>query len=156
MRGFMVTASASRIDPEGHPAMIHAATATDVLPLFLPSTGSAAKSARDFVVECCALWAVKDDFAARILVSELVTNAHRHSPGEWLIVRVSLDDPGHLLIEVWDACPREPEILTPTEEQENGRGMGLIGHVADKWGIVMVDETQGGGKVVWARVAVRR
>jgi anti-sigma regulatory factor (Ser/Thr protein kinase) len=103
---------------------------------------------------------VVDD--AMLVVSELVTNAVNATgvsgPLNWaelpplslLTVRlVALD--GSVVIEVWDSSPKEPVARTPAPDDEHGRGLHLVGHLARRWGFY----PHRGGKVVWAELPLR-
>lgn len=131
-----------RVDPLGG----------EVYRLTLPNTASAPRLARDFVTSLLKVsrhLGLVDD--ARICVTELVTNAHRHT-GTPLIrvqaavnrkrVTVTVTDEGGPLTGALDALRVDPEA-------EDGRGLALVENLALAWG------TRGGGprhpgrKVVW-------
>ena len=82
--------------------------------------------------------------AVTLAASELVTNVVRHtnSPG---VMRVWDPKPASpLRLEVEDYDPALPAIAT--QPRDGGRGLSLVGEVADSWG---VDPTTD-GKLVWA------
>ena len=83
---------------------------------------------------------------ARIVVSELVTNAVLHGGG-CTGVDVSLRN-GGLRIEVRDGSRVPPLLVRPSEESLTGRGLRLVASVSERWGARAED----GGKVVWADV----
>ncbi|MEU6381400.1 ATP-binding protein [Streptomyces sp. NPDC046909] len=83
--------------------------------------------------------------AVELGVTELVANVVRHVPDrrcEVVVLRTA-----GVRVEVADGCPQLPSVpegLVP--EAESGRGLVLVGAVADKWGV----ESRGrSGKVVW-------
>ena len=77
-------------------------------------------------------WADHVDTAV-LLVSELVTNAVRHgSPPYALVIAVGEDD---VEISVEDADGSLPQARQPDAMAEDGRGLLLIGALADRWGI---------------------
>jgi anti-sigma regulatory factor (Ser/Thr protein kinase) len=97
-----------------------------------------------------------------LVVSELVTNAVEHAkaaaPADTdnrvLVVRVRLWG-SSLFVEVVDdgaACPAPgdacPNVGGP---KERGRGLLIVGELADEWGI---SPGLGAGKTIWARFAV--
>ncbi|MGD3105208.1 ATP-binding protein [Streptomyces sp. YGL11-2] len=85
------------------------------------------------------------DFDARLLVSELVTNALRHSRSPSVIV-TARSERRRLVIAVGDECPVPPLCRRPTAEDECGRGFVLLDLLADDWGVDITDQ---GTKIVW-------
>ena len=112
---------------------------------------SSVREARGIVVDelraaGCAGDAIDD---ARLLTSELVTNAVRHagSATYGLTVRVG---GGILRVGVTDgdtALPADPE--RPADGAESGRGMWLLDLIARKWGV----DASPIGKCVWFELA---
>jgi anti-sigma regulatory factor (Ser/Thr protein kinase) len=67
--------------------------------------------ARQFVATIFAKWGIPDDYLARVVISELVTNAYRHGQG-LITVRLSVGARDGLpLLEVHDAGDRLPAVL---------------------------------------------
>lgn len=92
---------------------------------------------------------VADDI--RLCVSELVTNALRHTPpGREFLVCVL---PGRdvLRVEVHDAGTGVPYLCAPAATDDRGRGLRLVDALADDWG---VSDRAGPGKAVWAEFKV--
>jgi anti-sigma regulatory factor (Ser/Thr protein kinase) len=93
---------------------------------------------------------------AELLVSELLTNAHRHTSGPYAL-RIRSVGPGRLRVAVWDADSRLPlgfvvggaPVSVPAEDAEGGRGLGLVRACADAWGAYALGEGHG-GKLLWA------
>ena len=118
---------------------------------FLASPPSVTE-ARRFVTVFLAGWPVVE--TAELIVSELATNAIRHSASNRFGGRF------HVLIHsehylVWvgvadEGGPRAPQMLAPDEQDERGRGLLLVATLADSYG-VRGDET---GRTVWASLAV--
>ena len=83
----------------------------------------------------------------QLLVSELVTNSVRHAdlvPGQRIELRVAVA-PGMVRVEVEDPGPG----FTPTprrsgERRDDGWGLYLVEHIADRWGVV-----DGPPSIVW-------
>jgi anti-sigma regulatory factor (Ser/Thr protein kinase) len=73
-------------------------------------------------------------YAARLLVSELVTSAVKQSGAE--PVRVEAANDGHSLhVEVVDRAPaRRPWRRSEDVEEVGGWGLPLLARVADRWG----------------------
>lgn len=110
----------------------------------LPATPSTVRQARLFVEEAL----LSSDFErlddARLLVSELVTNAvvRAVSPVE---LRVS-SGPGAVRVEVHDESSLVPLVVDALPTAEQGRGMAIVHRTADRWG---VDQKPDRGKSVW-------
>jgi CheY-like chemotaxis protein/anti-sigma regulatory factor (Ser/Thr protein kinase) len=112
-----------------------------------PARGDVAL-AREFVTERCAAWGfglAADD--ARLVVSELVTNALVHASTRCelrvrrlgRVLRLSVDDRG----------AGTPDLQAPDEASEHGRGLLLVSAVCTAWG---VEASPDGGKRVWAEL----
>lgn len=84
--------------------------------------------------------------AAELLVSELVTNALLHTDSEPIEVSIEVGE-GAVRVEVVDADPTRPELVSPGPEDEHGRGLTLVDALAQRWGVE--DRAGGDGKVVW-------
>lgn len=84
---------------------------------------------------------------AKLLVSELVTNALRHGEPE-IVLRLRLNRTS-IGIEVADEGsllpPSEP--IAPPIDQPNGRGLLIVEALSKHWGITTDDSS--GGKTVW-------
>jgi anti-sigma regulatory factor (Ser/Thr protein kinase) len=94
-------------------------------------------------------WALDGDLAddARVVLSELVTNALTHSLD---VFRLTLRLHGErLLIEVWDAADGMPRVGVPEDLAVNGRGMFLVDALSRRWGVRAEPD---GGKTVWAEL----
>jgi anti-sigma regulatory factor (Ser/Thr protein kinase) len=105
--------------------------------------------ARDFVgslVDASGYADRADDI--RVCVSELATNALVHGTprGREFGVLVAMED-GAVRVEVHDASDASPELRQPTAVDEHGRGLLMVGALADEWGVA---DRDGAGKVVWA------
>ena len=113
----------------------------------LPAEPRSVKVARDFVRSTMTAWGVEPDGAV-LLTSELVTNAVRHARTE-VVVTVRDAGPG-VRIEVRDDDPGAPVLAPADVDATSGRGLSLVNHVADAWG---VERHDGDGKTVWLEVA---
>ena len=80
----------------------------------------------------CGLAVLMDD--AKLLVSELVTNALRYGEGEEIEFRliITLHE---LLIAVNDGSAHRPELKVVGDSSETGRGLFLVAALADDWGV---------------------
>ncbi|WP_457471266.1 ATP-binding protein [Streptomyces sp. TE4109] len=87
--------------------------------------------------------------SAVLVLSELLTNAGQHarvSPGREIETRFRPLG-GGVRIEVHDASDVPPEVREPESGACGGRGLVLVGALADRWGY---GARCGPGKVVWA------
>jgi anti-sigma regulatory factor (Ser/Thr protein kinase) len=94
-----------------------------------------------------------------LVVSELVTNAAVHAQ---TFVELSLSvDKRSVQLAVRDGDPRSPlsgespsshasHDATTARLAESGRGLSIVGRLADAWGVEQVE----GGKRVWARISI--
>lgn len=87
---------------------------------------------------------------ARLLVSELVTNAVQHGGGEVVLVVARRGD--GLRVEVHDASPVMPVLAERSSLMERGWGLRLVAELATTWGTAPRDDGQP-GKQVWFTLA---
>ncbi len=80
---------------------------------------------------------------AVLLTDELVTNAVVHGGGRFEL-NAELG-PEALRVVVSDPSPAAPRVLTPSAEQEHGRGMAIVASLASAWG----SDAGETGKEVW-------
>lgn len=125
----------------------------------LPSDPASVPAARRYVCERLAEWGLPSDApavdAVRLIVSELATNAVLHTSGQspTFTVDVRLDRSEQLTIGVTDSHPRWPQRLPAAVQQDNGRGMVIIRHLAvESGGKFQVTPTDEGGKTVWIMI----
>ncbi|MFQ6147073.1 ATP-binding protein [Streptomyces seoulensis] len=87
-----------------------------------------------------------------LCVSELTTNAIQHGTpaGHIFLVRVIVKE-SLLRIEVHDAGESRPQLRSPVEDDQSGRGLVLVAALADDWGI---EPREGLGKIVWVEFKV--
>lgn len=81
---------------------------------------------------------------ARLMVSELVTNAITYVPGKplWVDIRRAGK---YAVLEVWDGSPEPPVAQDPDFLAQSGRGLHVIGELGIRCGY----DTFCCGKVVW-------
>ncbi|AKH83613.1 6-phosphofructokinase [Streptomyces sp. CNQ-509] len=105
--------------------------------------------AREFVAGVVGAGDRADDI--RVCVSELATNALRHTPvGRRFLVRVAVQ-PHVVQVEVHDPGDGEPHVCSPADTDDRGRGLLLVEALADDWG---TSARNGPGKSVWATFKV--
>jgi len=112
----------------------------------LPDSPSASSVARRAVADACHAWQlpglVED---AELVVTELVSNAVRHAPGDIHLLIVLRERFLHLSVR--DCNPDPPRRRLPdVDSGEGGRGLLLLDAVAAGWGSIPAH----GGKRVWA------
>lgn len=120
-----------------------------------------AKAARDFAAAVVRTWGLAEVLTdARVVVSELVTNAVQHGsattgppeprapclPGTPIGLRL-VRHPTGLRCEVTDPSDSMPTCLAPDDIAEIGRGLCLIAALSYQWGATPLPA---GGKCVWA------
>lgn len=120
----------------------------------LPPSPAAVPVARRQMREAIAVWpavpAVPDAaHTAELIVSELVTNAVRYAGRQPISVVAQLSD-AVLRVEVRDASATLPTAALPAEDSEGGRGLFLIGVLADRFGTAPTDC----GKCCWAEIDI--
>jgi PAS domain S-box-containing protein len=98
----------------------------------LPRDPSGVALARRVVEADASELSVAQLDVARLLVSELVTNAVRHGAGEEVILTLRVDD-ARARFEVHDAGGRQPARREP-HGAEGGYGLNLVATLATRWG----------------------
>ncbi|WP_246062097.1 ATP-binding protein [Haloactinospora alba] len=116
-------------------------------------------AARTFTETVLREWGVGENWEnARLLVSELVTNACTHARprrsgtlSEWSIQVGLVHRGSHVSLLVFDPSYREPALRAPDRFVEGGCGLRLIEFFSSDWGWDILD---GQGKVVWADITM--
>ncbi|MFD8980449.1 ATP-binding protein [Streptomyces sp. NPDC059564] len=120
--------------------------------VLLPATPRGARQARWLAVEQVLAWGLPTDVPG-LIVGELAANAVTHGrvPGRGFQVVLGWD--GKVLrIEVVDTRrDRIPSRRDPDGSAEAGRGLVLVGALADRWG---VEQGPPPYKAVWAELDV--
>ncbi|QDN77363.1 ATP-binding protein [Streptomyces sp. S1A1-8] len=121
------------------------------------STPRGARLARRLVSHRLDAWGYPYDSDANatltLIAAELTANAvrHGHVPGRDFHLRLAAT-PYVLRIEVSDTrgdrCPASDSPAPPPTDAEAGRGLLLVAHLADCWGVRSRDAAP--GKCVWA------
>ncbi|MFJ5210707.1 ATP-binding protein [Streptomyces nigra] len=119
-----------------------------------PGVADEVAHARHFVAALLDGYDPVDD--AVLIVSELATNAVRHSlsgaAGGWFLVIVCFGD-DRVRIEVVDqGSEHVPHLCDVTGQEESGRGLLLIAACAKDWGVKNWPD----GRTVWAELAMER
>ncbi|WP_234046768.1 ATP-binding protein [Streptomyces adelaidensis] len=119
----------------------------------LPAVPASAGEARRTVRELLGEWEVRPETLedALLITSELVTNALTHTRSEWIVCRLQITG-RRLRIEVEDQSGglSQPARRRPGPDDQNGRGLMLVGMLSSDWGVG--DTPQRSGRVVWAEL----
>lgn len=89
---------------------------------------------------------------AVVVISELVTNAHLHTPNGPADIHLLTHHQG-LVISVRDTCPAPIDLpaALPDTDEDHGRGLNIVRALAEAFG-----SSHGpSGKIVWARLSLR-
>ncbi|MFK0160715.1 ATP-binding protein [Streptomyces sp. NPDC090493] len=117
------------------------------------------EEARRLARQAMCAWGL-DEHAetAALLISELVTNAIRHTPARRVRVIVTRPAPGWVRVAAVDKAPsRLPHLRAVDADAESGRGLRLVDAFADRWGYDLLgSHPQRGpwGKSCWAELSV--
>ncbi|WP_432097480.1 ATP-binding protein [Streptomyces sp. bgisy100] len=116
----------------------------------LPREPRSAAAARRLVRVALAAWGL-DDLAddGTLIVSELVSNAVRHARRESIRVVIDRPEARRVRIGVVDFSQACPVRGNPGATDESGRGLALVGELAEAWGT----DPLPWGKRVWAECA---
>ncbi|WP_433467111.1 ATP-binding protein [Spirillospora sp. CA-128828] len=129
--------------------MSAAALAPETPALVLEPTDRAPAEARRYLTERFREIGHTEDFVGRLVVTELVTNSHKHVGFGHIVVRVFPDPHEPLtVIEVSDEGPGRPAIQEEDRDATCGRGLLLMAQLVHDWGVRPLDKE---GKTVWAR-----
>jgi anti-sigma regulatory factor (Ser/Thr protein kinase) len=119
-------------------------TRHELTTMHLPAEPAAAAAGRGFVASALATWGCPEVMeTARLLTSELVTNAVRHADGP---LRLGLRrTASEVIVEVSDNSTRRPRMRRQDPTCESGRGLLLVEALSDTWGTRLDHEA----KTVW-------
>ena len=114
--------------------------------LRLPPHPTAGRVARGFLTRTLLDWGINGAIhTGCLIISELVTNAVRHSATE---IEVSVGKHQRLLrIAVHDRTRSLPQTLDPHPTRTGGRGVAVVNALSRDFGVLA---TRSPGKVVWA------
>jgi anti-sigma regulatory factor (Ser/Thr protein kinase) len=120
----------------------------------LPADPRAAGRARRLVTELLACWGRGEDAeVARLLVSEVVTNAVRFAGGQERLQIHLAAHADRVRISVRDGSELRPIVKTARDDDEAGRGMHLVAALASEWGVLDGPAGPEPGKQVWFELA---
>lgn len=114
--------------------------------LRLPPNLTSSAAARSFSRRLCLDWGVRHALAAAsLVVSELVTNAIRHTVADIELSLARLDN--RLRVAVHDQGPGIPRQSEAAPTATSGRGLALVDGFSRAWGVLPLPDA---GKSVWA------
>jgi anti-sigma regulatory factor (Ser/Thr protein kinase) len=114
-------------------------------------TRTAVGLARHFVLEEIADLPKSLLDSTAVMVSELASNAVLHARSQFRICIERVSD--SVRIEVTDSGGGFPEPqLEPTRDAIHGRGLFIVQHMADEWGVTQ--SRDGREKCVWFRIDI--
>lgn len=123
--------------------------------LELPAGLASVGLARSAAAEQLRSWGLSDESCqdAILVLSELATNAVRHTPSTRFLCCVGLTSDNLIRLEVHDHDTTTPHLApcSPTPDDEAGRGLLLVHHLTERWGVERSVLT--GGNAVWAFLA---
>ncbi|MEW2618813.1 ATP-binding protein [Streptomyces sp. NPDC048106] len=135
-------------------------TASTGHPLYsqtFPCEPETARRGRGLVRHALGAWHLDHlSGTAELIISELVANAFRHTPGRSIRLRVGRPGPVRVHIGVVDMAPARLPVLGPVDaDGESGRGLVLIDALADRWGCTLLGSHPfrgPWGKEIWAEL----
>ncbi|MGP3970879.1 ATP-binding protein [Streptomyces sp. 6N223] len=121
----------------------------------LPAVEPSAAEARRRVRRQLALWHLPEATCdnAQLVVSELVTNALRHTRSQTVACELRLAGPLLRIAVAGDGSGPSEVPGEAGEEDEGGRGLFLVCALSEGWGVRPRDSGQ--GHVVWADLTAR-
>lgn len=124
----------------------------DPLEVFVGSGGyEMLATVRQAVTEAATEWSVADLDDLLLVVSELVTNGLDHTRST-VSVRCVRSPAGDIRIEVGDDDPAQPQVASPTFDDDHGRGLLIVAELSEDWGV----RSDAPGKTVWAVMSPAR
>lgn len=110
----------------------------------LPPDPALVARARSMAAEQLGRWGLDDlAFTTELVVSELVTNAIRHSSGP---IGLRLIRDRSLICEVSDSQHTSPHARYAGNDEEGGRGLFMVAQLTEHWGTRYMPT----GKTIWA------
>jgi anti-sigma regulatory factor (Ser/Thr protein kinase) len=108
-----------------------------------PNHASAVAAARSFVMGVLPEVAQQTRDRIELMVSELTTNAVKHTHSRFNVTVVA--DDRRVRVEVNDEGERAPVRRHPAPTDTSGRGLMIVQALSDEWGVDLHD----GDKTVW-------
>jgi anti-sigma regulatory factor (Ser/Thr protein kinase) len=112
-----------------------------------PHRASSVSDARQFVAKALVPLPPEITERARLLVSELATNALLYSAGSFKVSAAYSARDRVVRIGVTDGGAGEPRVDRPDSSEEHGRGLQLVAAFSDRWWVERLARVP--GKTVW-------
>jgi anti-sigma regulatory factor (Ser/Thr protein kinase) len=112
-----------------------------------PHRASSVADARQFVAKVLVRLPPKISERARLLVSELATNAVLYSAGSFKVSASYSARDRLVRIGVTDDGAGDPRVDRPNSTEEHGRGLQLVAAFSDRWWVEKLARVP--GKTVW-------
>lgn len=142
------------VPPTHRPPRLPSDTSTDSHALRLPAEDVSVPRARHALDRWLRDRGASPDLReqAALVVSELATNAVKHTDSSWILCAAAYSSYGGVQVEVHDddTSSRAPRRRTPTAERESGRGLHIVEALARRWGVTVSPVTR--GTAVWAQL----
>jgi anti-sigma regulatory factor (Ser/Thr protein kinase) len=118
-----------------------------------PHRAASVSDARQFVAKALSRLPPEISERARLLVSELATNALLYSAGSFKVSATYSSEERVVRIGVTDRGGGEPRVDRPDSTEEHGRGLQLVAAFSDRWWIERLARVP--GKTVWFELLPR-
>ncbi|GAA1619800.1 ATP-binding protein [Actinoplanes couchii] len=136
-----------RLVPDFRESLAEAEEPVSAVRVRLRPVPEACRQVRGLVTQTLTAWQRTDATAiATLIATELVANVVRHARTT-MDFTLRLRD-GRMIVAVRDHSRRMPRTLDPSVADAGGRGLRLVGDLADAWGVLPVTD----GKVVWSQL----
>jgi anti-sigma regulatory factor (Ser/Thr protein kinase) len=112
-----------------------------------PHRASSVADARQFVAKVLVRLPPEISERARLLVSELATNALLYSAGSFKVSAIYSARDRLVRIGVTDDGAGDPRVDRPNSTEEHGRGLQLVAAFSDRWWVEKLARVP--GKTVW-------
>jgi anti-sigma regulatory factor (Ser/Thr protein kinase) len=114
--------------------------------MVLPAEATSPQRARDFVAATLDDWRLAEiRDLARLLTSELVTNAVMHARTDVTVTVTRDDERQRVRVTVTDGSPTQPRRRRYSPMATTGRGLAMVGEAAAAHGVDSTEE----GKAIW-------
>ncbi|WP_190122155.1 ATP-binding protein [Streptomyces inusitatus] len=120
----------------------------------LPRAAESARDARALVSLVLCRWDLGEaEFAGRLVITELVSNAVAHARRDLVKITVTRESRTGVRLAVTDFSRVLPQTREAGDQDVSGRGLAIVEELTDgRWGVDLL----GWGKTVWADLELPR